>query len=130
MEGPQPVNTKIPTEDEGYQTYKAAGKLEGKKAVITGGDSGIGRAVAVLFAMEGCDSTINYLQEEESDAQETKKMVEKYGRKCYLFPADIRTQENCKKLIDTALKEMGGINFLINNAAYQNVVKDITDLSE
>lgn len=130
MKGPEPVISKLPSEDEGYQTYKAAGKLEGKKAVITGGDSGIGRAVAVLFAMEGCDSTINYLPEEEKDAQETKKLVEKYGRKCYLFPADIRTQENCKKLIDTALKEMGGINFLINNAAYQNVVKEIADLSE
>ena len=130
MKGQEPATTEIPAEDGGYQTYKAAGKLEGKKALITGGDSGIGRAIAVLFAMEGAISTINYLPEEESDAQETKKLVEKYGGKCFLHPADIRTQESCKKVIDYAVKEMGGLNLLINNAAYQNVVKDISELSE
>ena len=130
MKGPDPANEQIPTEDGGYQIYKAAGKLEGKKALITGGDSGIGRAVAILFAMEGATSTINYLPEEESDAQETRKLVEKYGGKCFLYPGDIQTQENCKAVIDYAVKEMGGLNLLINNAAYQNVVKDISELSE
>ena len=130
LKGQAPVTSDIPTEDGGYQTYLAAGKLKGKKAIITGGDSGIGRAVAVLFAMEGADSLINYLPEEESDAQETKKLVEKYGRKCYLCPTDVRTQAACKKIVDMALSEMGGINILVNNAAYQMVKKTISELSE
>ena len=130
MKGKPPVDSKIPTEDGGYQTYKAAGKLEGKKAIITGGDSGIGRAIAILFAMEGADSLINYLPEEEKDAQETKKRVEGHGRKCYLFPADITSKENCKKLVDQALTDLGGINIVVNNAAYQNMVQTISDLSE
>ena len=75
MKGPDPVSKQIPTEDGGYQTYKAADKLKGKRSVITGGDSGIGRAIAILFAMEGAEVFINYLPEEESDAQTTKKEV-------------------------------------------------------
>lgn len=130
MKGKPPVNTRVPTEDGGYQTYKAAGKLEGKKALITGGDSGIGRAIAILYAMEGADSLLNYLPEEEDDAQETKRRVEEYGRKCYLFPLDIRTKENCKKIVDHAISEMGSINILVNNAAYQMMVKTIGELSE
>ena len=130
MKGKQPVSSKIPTEDGGYQTYKAAGKLKGKKAIITGGDSGIGRAIAILYAMEGADCLINYLPEEESDAQETKKRVEEHGQKCYLLAADIRSQDSCKKVVDTAVKEMGGINILVNNAAYQMVCKTITELPE
>jgi NAD(P)-dependent dehydrogenase (short-subunit alcohol dehydrogenase family) len=130
MKGPEPVNAEIPTEDGGYQTYKAAGKLEGKKAIITGGDSGIGRAIAILFAMEGADVLIVYLPEEEQDAQETKKEVEKRGRKCYLMSTDLKKQENCKKVVDTAVSEMGTINILVNNAAYQNMINGIRELSE
>lgn len=130
MKGKPPATTKIPTEDGGYQTYKAAGKLEGKKAIITGGDSGIGRAIAILYAMEGADSLINYLPEEEEDAQQTRKKVEEYGRKCYLYPADITTKETCKKLVDQAVAEMGTINIVVNNAAYQTVIKTIAELSE
>jgi len=130
MKGPDPVSSEIPTEDGGYQKYRAAGKLEGKKAIITGGDSGIGRAVAILFAMEGCDSLIVYLPEEEKDAQETKRAVEKHGQKCYLHATDLRSREACKKVVDLALSEMGGVNILVNNAAYQMMVKDISDLSE
>ena len=130
MKGPAPVTTEVPTEEGGYQTYKAAKKLEGKKALITGGDSGIGRAIAVLFAMEGADSTVNYLPEEESDAQETKKLVEKYGGKCTLCPADIRSHENCKKVVDSAVSAMGTINILVNNAAFQNMINDISELTE
>jgi len=130
LKGPEPQNEYIPTEDGGYQLYRAAGKLQDKRAVITGGDSGIGRATAVLFAMEGADSFIAYLPEEEVDAQETKKLVEKYGRKCYLHPTDLTSQVNCKKVIEDALNKMGGVDILFNNAAFQMMVEDIKDLSE
>lgn len=130
MKGPEPQNVNIPTEDGGYQTYKAAGKLEGKKALITGGDSGIGRAIAILYAMEGADSMIAYLPEEEEDAQTTKKEVEKRGRKCFLFPTDLTSAENCKKLVDKAVEELGGLNIVVNNAAYQMMINGIHELSE
>lgn len=129
MEGPDPVSNEIPTEEGGYQKYKAAGKLEGKKAVITGGDSGIGRAIAILFAMEGADSLLVYLPEEEKDAQETKRLVEKYNGHCTLLPLDLTSRENCQKVIDTAMASMGAINILVNNAAYQMVKNDISELS-
>ncbi|KAF2199700.1 short-chain dehydrogenase/reductase-like protein SDR [Delitschia confertaspora ATCC 74209] len=127
---PAPLYDQIPTEDGGAQPYKAAGKLTGKKAVITGGDSGIGRAIAVLFAMEGADSFIVYLPEEQSDAEETKKLVESKGAKCYLHSTDIRDRENCKKVVDEAVKAMGGIDILVNNAGYQMMQMDIKDLPE
>lgn len=126
---PNPASAKVPTEDGGYQLYRAAGKLEGKKAIITGGDSGIGRAIAILFAMEGADSLIVYLPEEESDAVETQKMVQKWGKECRLLAMDITSRENCQKVIDTAVEQMGGVNILVNNAAYQMVQKEIGDLS-
>jgi NAD(P)-dependent dehydrogenase (short-subunit alcohol dehydrogenase family) len=127
---PAPQVDHLPTPEGGSELYKAAGKLQGKKALITGGDSGIGRSIAVLYAMEGADSYIAYLPEEESDAQETKKLVEQKGRKCYTQAIDIRKQENCKKLVDDALKAMGGIDILVNNAAYQMMVEDIQQLPE
>lgn len=130
MKGPDPQDEKIPTEDGGYQIYKAAGKLEGKKAIITGGDSGIGRAIAIMFAMEGAESLIAYLEVEQSDAEETKKKVEQYGGKVHLLPVDLKKKEDCKKVVDTAVEKMGGINILVNNAAYQNMIEDIHDLSE
>ncbi|KAF2184260.1 NAD(P)-binding protein [Zopfia rhizophila CBS 207.26] len=130
LKGPTPQHENVPTEDGGYQIYKAAGKLTGKKALITGGDSGIGRAIAILFAMEGADSFIAYLPEEEKDAQETKRRVEKIGKKCHLHSTDIKSRENCKRLVDEAVKTMGGIDILVNNAAYQMMVEDIKDLSE
>ena len=80
--------------------------------------------------MEGAEVLINYLPEEEDDAQTTKQHVEKYGGKCQLYAADIRTQENCKRLIDITVEKLGGLDILINNAAYQNVVKDISELTE
>lgn len=127
---PKPVSDSLPTEDGGYQLYKAAGKLKGKRAVITGGDSGIGRAIAILYAMEGASSLIVYLPVEEKDAQETKRKVEEYGGKCVLCPTDLRKKENCKAVIDKAVKELGGIDILVNNAAFQNMIQDISDLSE
>lgn len=125
----EPMDTQIPTADGGYQTYKAAGKLQGKKAVITGGDSGIGRATAILFAMEGADSTIAYLPQEEQDAQDTRQMVEQYGGKCHLIAADLTQLENCQKVCDFALEKMGRVNILFNNCAYQMVQKDIADIT-
>nr|XP_023907853.1 uncharacterized oxidoreductase C4H3.08-like [Quercus suber]POF16350.1 putative oxidoreductase c4h3.08 [Quercus suber] len=120
----------VPTPDGGYQLYKAAGKLQGRKALITGGDSGIGRSTAVLFAMEGADSFIVYLPEEENDAQDTKKMVEEKGQKCHLYPTDLRKRENCKSAVEEAIKQMGAINILFNNHAYQMMTKDILDIPE
>lgn len=125
----EPVDTKLPTDEGGYQKYKASGKLQGKKALISGGDSGIGRATAILFAMEGADSTIAYLEEEEKDAQETKEMVEQHGGKCYTIAADLRQLENCKNVVNFALEKMGRVNILFNNCAFQMVQKDILDLS-
>ncbi|EXJ82699.1 oxidoreductase [Capronia epimyces CBS 606.96] len=125
----EPINDKLPTEDGGWQTYKAAGKLHNKKALITGGDSGIGRSIAILYAMEGADSLIAYLPEEEEDAQETKRLVEKHGRSCYLLSTDLRKPDNCQKVVDTALQKLGRINILVNNAGYQMMQQDIVDIS-
>lgn len=101
-------------------TYKAAGKLIGKKALITGGDSGIGRAVAVLFAREGADVVINYLPEEQSDADETRAAVEKEGRRCVGIPGDLTDAEFCRELVERTVDELGGLDLLVSNAAHQN----------
>lgn len=127
---PKPIFDQIPTEDGGYQLYKAAGKLQGKRAIITGGDSGIGRATAVLYAMEGASSLIVYLPQEESDAKETKRKAEEHGAKCHCLAIDLRKRENCKKVIDTALQTLGGIDILVNNAAFQHMLTDISELDE
>ncbi|KAK7745015.1 hypothetical protein SLS53_003250 [Cytospora paraplurivora] len=128
---PKPLFTELPGDNGEAVPYLAAGKLKGRNAVITGGDSGIGRATALLFAEEGADSLIAYLPEEEKDAQDTKKAVEKRGQKCYLVQTDLSKQENVKKLADEAIKTFNGkIDILFNNAAYQMVVEDIKDLPE
>ncbi|KAJ4357840.1 uncharacterized protein N0V89_002416 [Didymosphaeria variabile] len=127
---PQPLYDQLPTADGGKQPYRAAGKLEGKKAIVSGGDSGIGRAICVLYAMEGADVFIAYLPQEEDDAQETKKLVEQNGRKCYLHATDLTDRGNCEKLVAEAVKQLGGLDILVNNAAYQMVVDDIKDLKE
>lgn len=120
----------MPNPQGGHRLYQAANKLKGKKALITGGDSGIGRATAVLFAMEGADSFIVYLPSEEGDAQETKKLVEKYGQICHLFSSDLTKKENCQKVVDEAIKQMGAINILFNNHAYQMMQNSIFDISD
>ncbi len=104
------------------------GKLAGKCALITGGDSGIGKAVALLFAKEGADVAIGYLNEQE-DAKETKAEVESYGRKCFLFPGDLGKENNCKKIVDNAAKKLGKINILVNNAALHWEQKTIEEIS-
>lgn len=124
------MSTHLPTDDGGYQLYKAAGKLSGKRAIITGGDSGIGRAIALLFAMEGASSLIVYLPEEEKDAQETKRRVQEFGCECHCLAIDLRKKVNCRKVVDVALQTLKGIDILVNNAAYQNMLDDISDLDE
>ncbi|KAK5990739.1 putative oxidoreductase C4H3.08 [Cladobotryum mycophilum] len=130
MPDPKPKHDEIPDAGGGKTTYRAADKLKGKKALITGGDSGIGAATAILFAHEGADSTIIYLPDEEKDARNTKKAVEELGAKCYLLATDLTDRENCKKAVDFALEKMGAIDILFNNAAYQMMVEDIADLPE
>jgi NAD(P)-dependent dehydrogenase (short-subunit alcohol dehydrogenase family) len=104
--------------DYGEKTYKGSGKLTGKKAIITGGDSGIGRAVALAFAREGADVLISYLNEHE-DAQATAKLVEEAGRKAVLVPGDISVEAHCLSIIEKAVQEFGQIDVLVNNAAFQ-----------
>lgn len=130
MPSPGPINDQLPTENGEYQPYKPAGKLAGKKALITGGDSGIGRAVAILYAMEGAESTIAYKPEEEKDAQKTKELVEQKGGKIHLVQADLRSHETCKSVVDKALKTMGRINILVLNHGYQMMQESIDDISE
>ena len=110
--------------------YKGSGKLEGKAAIITGGDSGIGRSVAVLYAREGADVAIVYLPEEETDARETKQYVEREGGKCLLVPGDVKDSKFCTEAIEKTVREFGRLDVLVNNAAFQqhqNSPEDITD---
>lgn len=104
------------------------GKLAGKVAVITGADSGIGQAVAILFAKEGADVVVGYLCEDE-DANKTKKYVESYNRRCVLVAADLSQESNCQKLVDTAISEFGKIDILVNNAGMQIEQESLTDIS-
>jgi NAD(P)-dependent dehydrogenase (short-subunit alcohol dehydrogenase family) len=110
--------------------YKAAGKLEGKVALITGGDSGIGRAVATLFAREGANVAINYLDEEQSDAEETKDAVEEAGAECLLLPGDLTERGKCERLVDKTVEHFGAIDLLVSNAAYQRRKDSLEDLSD
>ncbi|MCG2613559.1 SDR family oxidoreductase [Terrimonas sp. NA20] len=117
-----------PAADHGEQSYKGSGKLTGMRAVITGGDSGIGKAVAIAFAREGADILISYLNEEE-DAKDTEYWVKEAGRKAILVPGDIGTEKHCEKIIQTALDEFGGIDILVNNAAFQAVHESLQDVT-
>lgn len=110
--------------DHGEESYVGSGKLEGKRAVITGGDSGIGRAVAIAFAREGADVVLSYLPEEQEDAEVTAGHVRDAGRTAVLVPGDIRSEEHCQEIVDRAVAELGGIDVLVNNAAYQMAQDD------
>ncbi len=116
--------------DHGEETYRGSGRLEGKKALITGGDSGIGRAVAIAFAREGADVAIVYLPTEEEDAQETCRLIEDAGRTAVAIPADLREEEQCRQMVERAVQEFGQLDILVNNAAYQMAqpggIEDIT----
>jgi NAD(P)-dependent dehydrogenase (short-subunit alcohol dehydrogenase family) len=117
-----------PRPDYGEATYKGSGKLRGKAAVITGGDSGIGRAVALAFAREGADVLISYLSEEE-DATETARVVEAAGRTCVRVPGDLADEAHCRSIIETAVKAFGKVDVLVNNAAFQMTRDSIEDIS-
>ena len=117
-----------PRPDYGERSYKGTGKLAGKAAVITGGDSGIGRAVALAFAREGADVLISYLSE-ESDAKETARVVEASGRRCVAIPGDIQDEAHCRAIIDRAVEEFGKVDILVNNAAFQMTRESIEEIS-
>jgi NAD(P)-dependent dehydrogenase (short-subunit alcohol dehydrogenase family) len=118
-----------PRPDHGETTYKGSGKLQGLRAIITGGDSGIGRAVAIAYAREGADILISYLDEHD-DAREVAALVEKEGRKVVLVDGDLRSAEHCRMIVDRAVKELGGVDILVNNAAHQATFGDIADISD
>lgn len=119
-------------DDEGtkpyLKEYEGRGLLKDKAVLITGGDSGIGRSVAILMAREGADISFVYLPEEEDDAQATKKEIEKAGRKAHLLPLDITSRENCQKAVDEHMKTFGKLSVLVNNSAMQVVCEDLKDI--
>jgi NAD(P)-dependent dehydrogenase (short-subunit alcohol dehydrogenase family) len=117
-----------PKPDYGESSYRGSGKLKGKAALITGGDSGIGRAVALAFAREGADILISYLNE-ESDAQETVRIVQKEGRKCIAVAGDIQEESQCKNLVERAVSEFGKVDILVNNAAFQMTRQSLEEIS-
>ncbi len=120
MEGVKP--------DHGEESYQGSGRLEGMKSLITGGDSGIGRAVAIAFAREGADVAIIYQPEEQEDAEETKRWVEEAGRKCLLLPGDLRSEEYCVDSVGRTVQEFGGLDIVVLNAAFQDVHDGIENL--
>ena len=117
-----------PAPDHGEHSYKGSGRLSGRAAIITGADSGIGRAVAIAFAREGADVLISYL-EEHDDAHETARWVEEAGRKAITVAGDIREEAHCRALVERAMKEFGKLDILVNNAAHQATFKSIEDIS-
>lgn len=118
-----------PEPDHGEESYRGSGRLAGKAAVITGGDSGIGRAVAIAYAREGADVLISYLDEHD-DAAETRKWVEQAGRKAVLVPGDVSDPAHCRTIIDTAIREFGHLDVLVSNAAMQRTYEKIEDISD
>lgn len=118
-----------PAPDSDLSNYKAAGKLKGKVALITGADSGIGRAVAIAFAMEGADVAILY-NENDGDAQTTRELVEARNQRCLVIRSDVRSAENCRSAVAQTVDELGHLNILVNNAAYQMAQKRFEDVSE
>lgn len=118
-----------PVPDCGEQSYRGSGKLTGKKAVITGGDSGIGRAVAIAFAREGADVLVSYLNEHD-DAKDVARLVEEAGRKCVLVSGDLSDPNHCREVISRAVDEFGNIDVLVNNAAFQMTHESLDEISD
>jgi NAD(P)-dependent dehydrogenase (short-subunit alcohol dehydrogenase family) len=118
-----------PVPDHGEQSYKGSGRLAGKRALITGGDSGIGRAVAVAFAREGADLAIAYLNE-DADAKETKRLIEEADRRALLIPGDLQSADHCRKVVEATVRELGGLDILVNNAAHQASFGSIEEIPD
>jgi hypothetical protein len=116
--------------DHGEDSYVGKGLLAGKVALITGGDSGIGKAVAIAYAREGADVAVSYLADEQADAEDTRDWVEKAGRRCLLLPGDIRDRELCAALVERTVAELGGIDVLVNNAAAQTVNEGLDTIDD
>lgn len=119
-----------PQTDRGEDSYRGTGRLEGRKALITGADSGIGAAVAIAFAREGADVALSYLPAEEADAQEIKGFVEDSGRRAFLFPGDISDAAFCTTLVEQAVEALGGLDALVNNAGRQIAVEEFAELPD
>ncbi|QFP76711.1 SDR family oxidoreductase [Deinococcus sp. AJ005] len=118
-----------PTPDHGEDSYVGFGRLKGRKALITGADSGIGRAVAIAFAREGADVALNYLKVEDSDAEEVIKLIEAAGQKAVVIPGDLRDEAFCKELVQKAVDGLGGLDILVSNAGKQTAVEDLADIT-
>jgi hypothetical protein len=118
-----------PSPDHGEESYRGSGRLPNRKALVTGGDSGIGRAAAIAFAREGADVVINYLPSEESDAKEVVELIEAAGRKAYAIPGDLSNESFCKKLVEQAHNKLGGLDVLAVVAGKQHAVEKITDIT-
>jgi NAD(P)-dependent dehydrogenase (short-subunit alcohol dehydrogenase family) len=118
-----------PKADHGEQSYRGHGRLEGKSALITGGDSGIGRAVAIAFAREGADVAISYLAAEERDAKESERLVRDAGRRALLLPGDITSEQHCGELVERTVREFGKLDILVNNAAFQTTHEKIDEFT-
>jgi NAD(P)-dependent dehydrogenase (short-subunit alcohol dehydrogenase family) len=119
-----------PRPDHGETSYRGSGRLAGRKALLTGGDSGIGRAAAIAFAREGADVAINYLPQEEADAREVVELIRQAGRKAVALPGDIQSAKFCQKLVSDAVGQLGGLDILVNNAAYQQSKSSIAEISD
>lgn len=119
-----------PQADRGESSYRGTGRLEGRRALITGADSGIGAAGAIAFAREGADVALSYLPAEEEDAQKVKQLIEDAGRRAYLFPGDLADGQYCTQLVSEAVDALGGLDALVNNAGRQIAVEDIADLTD
>ena len=118
-----------PVPDHGEQSYKGSGRLAGKRALITGGDSGIGRAVAVAFAREGADLAIAYLSE-DADAKETQRLVEEADRRAILIRGDLQSPEHCRTVVESTVRELGGLDILVNNAAHQATFSSLEEIPD
>ncbi|MEE7547791.1 SDR family oxidoreductase [Xanthomonas sp. Kuri4-1] len=129
QQAPGTVHELQPKADHGETTYQGFGRLKGRKALVTGADSGIGRATAIAFAREGADVVLNYLPEEEADAAEVVKLIEAEGRKAVALPGDLKDEAFCQELIEKSVKALGGLDILANIAGKQTAVKDIADIT-
>ncbi|WP_022822311.1 SDR family oxidoreductase [Hymenobacter norwichensis] len=118
-----------PVPDHGEKSYKGSGRLKGRKALITGGDSGMGRAAAIAYAREGADVAINYLPSEEADAKEVIALIKAAGQKGVAIPGDLREEAFCKKLVEEAVRQLGGLDIVVSNAARQQQRQSILDLT-